>query len=326
MIDDRARQRVDRWLDGDLPVSDEAALESDLRDDAESLAHLADRALLHGLLRELAGRPVVVPVALERRRTVVRSVGFAALGLLVCVVVGTSFVLPTADAGSATIVQKALDRSRDDFDRRYSVRVEPAFPRRWMGSSRPQPPVSTLWVRDRRFVQTTEVDGGTLVWGRDGCGAVWFTVSPRSVAVFGADETSDPLRDACDLRTLDQATLLETLLSNFDLRRVGGTPSTDTIVAHPRDGASRFGRIRIVIERDSLRVSSLVVERRIRGRTTATVHFTLEETAPRDEAIYEWSEQIGPDAEILDRSAGRAARRSLLTEFLRLLRQEPTET
>jgi hypothetical protein len=326
MIDDRARQRVDRWLDGDLPVSDEAALESDLRDDPESLAHLADRALLHGLLRDHAGRSAVVPAALERRRKVVRTVAFTALGLLVCVIVGTSFMLPTADAGSADLVQKALDRSRDDFDRRYSVRVEPAFPRRWVGSSRPKPPVSTLWVRDRRFVQTTEVEGRTLAWGRDGRGAVWFTVSPRSVAVFNADETSDPLRDACDLRTLDQARLLETLLSNFDLRRGGGTPSTDTIVARPRDGASRFGRIQIVIERDSLRVASLVVERRIRGRTTATVHFTLEETAPRDEVIYEWSGHVAPDAEVLDRKLGRAARRSLLAEFLRLLRQEPAES
>jgi hypothetical protein len=145
-------------------------------------------------------------------------------------------------------------------------------------------------------------------------------------AVFGADETPDPLRDACDLRTLDQATLLETLLADFDLRRVSGNRFTNTIVARPRDGASRIGRVWIVIERESLRVRSLVVERRHRGRKTATVHFTLEETAPRDDAIYEWPGHVAPDAEILDRSAGRAARRSLLTEFLRLLKQEPAES
>jgi hypothetical protein len=56
------------------------------------------------------------------------------------------------------------------------------------------------------------------------------------------------------------------------------------------------------------------------------VHFTLEETAPRDEAIYEWPGHVAPDADILDRKLGRAARRSLLTEFLRLLRQEPVES
>lgn len=326
MIDDRARQRIDRWLDGDLPLSDESSLESDLRDDPESLVHLAEGALLHGLLRETAGRPGVVPAALARRRTVARSVACAALGLLVCVVVGTSFVPPSADAGLADLVQKALDRTRGDFDRRYSVRVVPVAPRLWPALPRPRPPVSTLWVRDRRFVQTTEVEGRTLVWGRDGRGAVWFTVSPRSVAVFGPDETPDALRDVCDLRTLDQATLLETLLADFDLRRGGGMPSTDAIVARPRDAASRFGRVLIVIERESLRVRSLVVERRHRGRTVAMVHFTLEEIAPREEAIYEWPGQVGPDAEILDRSAGRVARRSLLTEFLRLLRQDPAES
>jgi hypothetical protein len=326
MTDARVRQRIDRWLDGDLPVDDEAALEQDLHDAPETLTLLADRALLHGLLRDLTGRPVVVPAAVERRRKVVRSVAWSALGLVVCGVLGTLLVLPTADAGSADVVQKALDRSRDDSARRYSVRVEPAFPRLWAAQSRPLPPVSTLWVRDTRFVQSTEIDGRTLAWGRDARGAVWFTVSPGTVAVFGADETPDPLRDACDLRTLDQATLLETLLADFDLRRVGGNRFTNTIVARPRDGESRFGRVWIVIERESLRVRSLVVERRHRGRKTATVHFTLEETAPRDDAIYEWPGHVAPDAEILDRSAGRAARRSLLTEFLRLLKQEPAES
>lgn len=321
MIDERVRMLVDRWLDGDLPGEDEAALERDLRDDPEAVSVLADRALLHGLLRDRV--PGAVPAPAEPRRKVVRPVAWAALSLVTCGVLGVLLALPTADAGSADIVQKALDRWRSDVDRRYSVRVEPAFPRAWAARPRPRPPLSTLWVRDTRFVQTTDVDGRSLAWGRDAGGAVWFTVSPGSVAVFGADETPDPLRDACDLRTLDQATLLETLLSDFDLRRAGGTSSEDTIVARPRDAASRIGRVRIVIDRDSLRVRSLVVERRIRGRTSATVHFALEETAPRDEAIYEWPGHVGPDAEILDRGVGRAARRGLLTEFLRLLRQEP---
>lgn len=323
MIDEPVRQRIDRWLDGDLPVEDEAALERDLHDDPETLSVLAERALLHGLLRDMAGTQATIPARIERRRAV-RSVVWVAAALAACLVAGT-LLLPSADAGSADMVQKALDRWRDDLDRRYSVRVEPAFPRLRWARSRPLPPLSTLWVRGGRFVQTTEVEGQSLSWGRDALGDVWFTVSPRSVAVFAADETPDPLRDACDLRTLDHATLLETLLSRSDLRRGGATSTTETIVARPRDVASRFGRVWIGIERDSLRVRSLVVERRHRGRVVATVHFTLEETTSREESIYEWARHVGPDAEILDRAAGRAARRNLLTEFLRLLRQEPAE-
>ena len=323
MIDEPVRQRIDRWLDGDLPVEDEAALERDLGDLPEAASVLADRALLHGLLRGRA--PATAAAALEARRRVVRPAAWAALAIAACGMLATLLVLPTADAGSADMVQKALERWRDDVDRRYVVRVQPAWPRLRVDPPRPQPPLSTLWVRGARFVQTTEVDGHSLAWGRDARGDVWFTVSPRSVAVFAADETPDPLRDACDLRTLDHATLLETLLADYSLRRVGGDASTDTILARPRDGASPFGRVRITIERDSLRVRSLVVERRLRGRTTATVHFTLEETAPREESIYEWPEHVGPDADVLDHGAGRAPRRRLLTEFLRLLRQEPAE-
>ena len=326
MIDDAVGQNIDRWLDGDLPVAEETALRIALENDPKSLSLLADRAVLHGLLRDVAGRPAITLAWVDRRPAVVRSAAWVALSLAVCFLFGTMLVLPRADAKSADMVRRVLDTLRTDVDRRYSVRVEPAFPRVRAARARPQPPVSTLLVRGTRFVQSTEIEGRFLAWGRDARGAVWFTVSPRSVAVFGADEIPDALGDVSDLRTLDLATMLETLRRDFELERSSGSGATDTIIGRPRDRASRFGRVEISIERESLQVQGMVIQRRHRGRLTATVRFVLEETAARDEGAYEWRGHVDADAEVLDGTAVRGARRDLLTEFLRIVRQEPADS
>ena len=154
---------------------------------------------------------------------------------------------------------------------------------------------------------------------------MWFAVSSRAVALFAPDEIPDGLRDVCDLRTLDLATLLETILEGHDLRRVGGD-RTDTILAHPRRPAGKIGAVTIEIDRESLRVTGATLERRARGRPVATVRFTLEETGAVAEATYDWRSHVDADATILDRSSARGSRRDLLAEFLRLVWREPRDS
>lgn len=221
------------------------------------------------------------------------------------------------------MVRPALDAARGGTDRRYAVRVEPAPARPRDARVRPAAAESTLWVRGDRFVQSTEVEGERLAWGRDAAGAVWFSLSPRTVAVFAADEIPEALRDVCDLRTLELATLLESLLQGFDLERGAGDGATETIVARPRSRDSRLGTVEIAIDRDTRQVLGAVLERRRRGRFVATVRFTLEETGPRDDEAYRWQAHVGSDAAVLDRDAARGARRDLLAEFLRLLARIP---
>lgn len=325
MIDRNDRHHIDQWLDGELPAEDEATLAQLLQDDPERLSYLADRALLHVHLREAADRlrPIDAPSA--RRLPSRRHVFWTTAALLAfCLVV--TLALPRATASPGDLVKKALEACNLVIDRRYSVRVEPARAHLREALGRPSPPESTLWVRDACFVQSTEVHGRSLSWGRDARGAVWFALSPHSVAVFDADEIPDALRDVCDLRTLDLPTLLASLLDDFDLERAGGTGTADTILARPRTRTSRFGTVEIAIDRDSLRVLSVVLERRVRGRTVARVRFTLEETDARDETTYEWRGHVDPDADVRDRGAMRGARRDLLNEFLGLLRQDPDVT
>ena len=329
MIGDDIRLKIDRWLDGDLPETDEAALGQALENDPDSLALLADRAMLHALLQEATGRVVVAGGRIGTRRKFVQPLAWIAAAAAACAVLGGLMSLPQATASPAAVVKQALEACRTLLDRRYAVRIEPAQPGLRNPAGRPLPSrESTLWARDARFVQSLEVSGRTLVWGRDVRGAVWFAVSRRAVAVFEADEIPDPLRELCDLRTLDLETLLASLLADFDLERTGRTASTDTIVArpHPGTGPSKFGPVEIEIDRQSSLVRSVVLERRHREWAVAVARFTLEETASREDVRYEWRTHVDPDAEVRDRGSALGARRELLGEFLRLLRRLPAES
>ena len=327
MMTDDTRLKVDRWLDDDLSVADEATLQQALEGEPGTLAHLADRALLHGLLRESGDRAAVVAVSMQPRRRFDRRVACGVAAVLACIIVGGIVSLRPATASPTAVVRKALEACGTLVDRRYAVRIEPTGTGRRGFTVRPQSPRdSTLWVRGTRFVQMAEVPGRTLVWGRDARGAVWFAVSRRSVAVFEADEIPESLRDLCDLRTLDLETLLTSLLKDFECERIGSTSGVDTILARPRAGtASRVGPVEIEIDEDSLLVTNVVLERRHHDWAVGRVRFELEETSIGQESLYEWPDHVDSDADVRDRGAVPGARRELLGEFLRLLRRDAME-
>lgn len=329
MIRDDVRLKIDQWLDGDLPDADETALNQALENDQDSLAHLVDRAMLHGLLRETAGRAVAVVDPVATRRRFSRPVAWITAAAVACAMLGGLISLPQATASPIAVVKKALEACRTLLDRRYAVRIEPARPGLRHLNGRDMPlRESTLWARDARFAQSAEISGRNLVWGRDAGGAVWFAVSRRAVAVFEADEIPDALRELCDLRTLDLETLLASLLADFDLERTRRTGTTDTILAQPRAGTApaRLGPVEIEIDRQSWLVRSVVLERRHREWAVAITRFTLEETASREDGRYEWRTYVDPDAEVRDRGSALGGRRELLGEFLRLLRRLPAES
>lgn len=330
MTKNDTRLQIDRWLDGDLPEADEAALQVVLENDRESVTFLAHRAVLHGLLRDAAGRVIVEGGGVEPGRcwSLGRPVVWVAAAALVCMIVVGLSSLPQATASPVAVVQKALDTCGTLLDRRYAVRMEPSRAALRNGAGRSLVSrESTLWARDSRFRQSMEVAGRHLVWGRDARGAVWFSVLRRAVAVFEADEIPDALAEVCDLRTLDLELLLASLLVDFDLERTGRTASSDMIVARPRAGTgqSTFGSVELEIDRESMLVRSVVLERRHRDRQVAIVRFTLEETASGREAEYEWRSHVDPDAEVRDRQSALGGRRELLVEFLRLLRRAAME-
>jgi hypothetical protein len=330
MITAELKQRLDLWLDGELPAEEVSMLQKELENSPDAVAFLADRAILNQLLvraggtETLAGETHVQP-APHRRRWFLRTSTWAAVTSAVATLFLVSLAMvPKAAASPMELVQRALAACQALLDRRYTVEVEPnTVLRRNPFRQRTATSASTLWVRGSQFVQIFDSPVGKLVWGRDAQGAVWFTLSERAGAIFKAGEVPEQLEEICELRTLDLQNLLENLLSDFELEQSQQEGDNYRIEARPKPGrkSSKFGPVELEIERGTSLVRRASVERLIEGRTVAVVSFSLEEVASQNDSLYEMKTYLQPDAEVLDRSSRRGRRSELLREFMQQIRK-----
>jgi hypothetical protein len=331
MITAELKQRLDLWLDGELPIEEVALLQSELENSPDAVAFLADRAILNELLvraaatEPIAGESRVQPAPPQSRRWFLRTSTWAAAAAAVATLFLVSLAMvPKAAASPMELVQRALAACQALLDRRYTVEIEPnTVLRRGPFRQRTATPASTLWVRGSQFVQIFDSPVGKLVWGRDVEGAVWFTLSERAGAIFKAGEVPEQLEEICELRTLDLQNLLENLLSDFELEQSSQERDNYRIEARPKPGrkSSKFGPVELEMERGTSLVRRASVERLIEGRTVAVVSFSLEEVASQNDSLYEMKTYLQPDAEVLDRSSRRGRRSELLREFMQQIRK-----
>jgi hypothetical protein len=338
MIDESLKRQIDRWLDDDLPETDESGLRRTLASDTEAIDFLCERALLHQALANSGAFVGEMPQSVRQAGTIeprtedrwrsVRgrfgrpwlwgTVTAAAIGLLIL----SMAFLPTVGANPARLVERTLAEYRETADRCYDVKIElgSAF-RRGPFSRRQARFDSELWVRGDSFTQTYDSEGQSLVWGRDARGAVWFSVTADAVAIFEADEIPTALQELCDVRTLDLPTLLESLLRDCELRSVSGHRGISTILARPRAGSgAKFINAEIEIETDSLLVRSVTLQRGIDGRAVATTRFVLEQVTSVDDSMYDMRSHLRKDAEVLDGVTRLRRRAELFRAFLQRLR------
>jgi len=330
MITADLKQRLDLWLDGELPSGEVALLQSDLENSPDAVAFLADRAILNELLVRaavtdpLSGELHVQPEP-QRRRWFLRTSTWAAAAAAIATLVLVSLaMIPKASASPMELVQQALAACQALLDRRYSVEVDPnTVLRRGPFRQRTGIPASTLWVRGAQFVQIFDSPGGKLVWGRNAQGTVWFTLSGRVGTIFKAGEVPEQLEEICELRTLDLQILLENLLSDFELEPSQQEGSIYRIEAWPKLArkSSKFGPVELEIERETSLVWRASVERLNEGRTVVVVSFSLEEVAAQNDSLYEMKTYLQPDAEVFDRGSRRGWRSELLREFMQQIRK-----
>jgi hypothetical protein len=338
MIPESLRQQIDQWFDGELPESERHDLGRSLERFPEALKYFCDRGLLHQMLAEASAFSAAPKVPAERPRSGarlfrgtrwrLRAVFMAATAVVAVVVLCLQLFLPPAAAGPAELVRRTLAEFQSSTDRCYSVHVESGGLQRRTGFRRRiRLPDSTLWVRGNRFAQEFEAEDGQLVWGRNSAGAVWFSVSGKTAAVFESDEVPEVLSDACDLRTLQLPTLLETLLRDYDLEYSSRRPETSRVLARPRSVtmSSKYGDIEIDIDPQSLLVRRVALERLRDQRVVAVVSFSLVEVRSREESLYELTAHLDPAAEALDHSGKAGGRAELLREFLQRLRAAQPE-
>ena len=120
--------------------------------------------------------------------------------------------------------------------------------------------------------------------------------------------------------------MLRSILADFHLRREPTTnPDTYLIHAEVKDGHtnSRYRSALLEMDAASHVLRRVVLHRMHKGRSVATVTFTLVQSALNDDASYTLAGHLSPDAEVLDRQTGRGKRGQLVVEFLRLVRVRP---
>lgn len=328
MMPEQVRQQIDRWFDGELTEAEQDQLRQTLETLPEALEYFSDRGLLHQMLAEtsaFSGPAAVLPEPGATRRTLLWAASFAAGCLALCCLL----LLPPAVASPAELVRRTLAEFQSTVDRCYTVSVESGAGLRRTGFRRQlRLTDSMLWVRGNRFTQTFAANDGQLIWGRNSRGAVWFSMSGKSAAVFEPDEVPKPLADACELRTLQLPTLLETLLRDYDLEYSSSDSRTNRILAKPRSAtaSAKYGSIEIDIDPQSLLVQRVTLERFSDQRLMAVVSFSLVEVKSRDESLYELTGNLQPTATVLDRHARIGSRSELLRVFLQRIRAPRPES
>ena len=337
MIPDSLKQQIDQWLDDDLNEEDQVRLKRVLESTPEALDFLCDRALLHQMLLKSADRESIAFVTIDKPDT---SASYARLPVhpvprmklpwvwassaaIVCLLLITLFLLPDAIASPAVIVQKTLSAFQAEIDRCYTVKVDAEVPlRRNRLIRRAIPSDSKLWVRGSQFVQTYEDIDEPIAWGRNERGAVWFTVSGETVAVFEANEIPEVLQELCELRCLQLPNLLESLLRDYDLEYASSDQDSQVILAKPRAKSPKlkYGEVEVEVELNSLLVRRVTLERTKDSRPVAVISFLFEKTEQQPDAFYDPQTHSKIDSQVWDSGSRPGKRAELLREFLQKLR------
>lgn len=308
-----------RYLDGVASLEETQELEAlivkdaSLRQDFLRYTHL-DSALA-GVRRSQPS--VVVP-----RRSVWlswRPLTAAAAGLmLTALIVGLIFSSLT-QASAAAVVQHALKAHTALLDRCYRVEVR--------GAARtvvPRSQESLLWTRGDRFWNQIEADGKSVAWGRDEAGGVWFALSRKEGARLAANEVPEALAQACELRSLEMESLLQTILADFALRREPASSGADVIHAELKAGSvSKYRSALLEADAESGVLRRVELHREHQGRVVAVISAALVESSLQDVAGYTLEGHLDADAAIYEGESGRVRRAALIADFLTLVRVRP---
>lgn len=280
--------------------------------DAEA-ARTDARGLADRVLSKLANEPPAEPAKeLSRPRRAWRKIAaFAGLAGLAATVLIAVFVLSgtrEATASPAEVVKAARDTAAPNEARCYRVtvnlpaRMRESFPLLALDAEAPR----TLCTRGNRFVVEPGF-GGKGAWGRDETGRVWAAPTREGAVAFDETELPAPLRTAVKIHELELTSLLDEVLTDFDLA-FSEPPSrgaeTYSITATRRGEAQpfRITSTELVIEKKTKVVRSLTIHRKTLNDGTATIAFALTGTAPRDDAAFTPEGHLNPGAPVYDRT------------------------
>lgn len=206
-------------------------------------------------------------------------------------------------ASAITLVQDAQKVHAQPIDRCYEIQtqLEPALMETY--GILPTQPRARLWTRgDRFWVESLQGKHGWSM-GRDEQGRVWFASLRGTGFRFQADEVPEPLRIACELRSMRIETLLREVLVDFDLREEMAPPghAKDTRMVRATLKPDRHRALRAVtieMENASKVLKRVVLSRTYPGGAASTVTFTLVAEGHQKDEVYRLEGHVNAEGSI----------------------------
>ena len=135
--------------------------------------------------------------------------------------------------------------------------------------------------------------------GSESDGTLWISLSRFRGMKIEEDELGQGLKNIRDLYGLKLETILTGLLEDHDLEYVSKNEFTTLIAATPTTNRGWIRQVTIEIDRETKVIRKLVAERRSALRGSSTVTFTLAETRPPNEMMFELDGHLIENAIVL---------------------------
>jgi hypothetical protein len=170
-----------------------------------------------------------------------------------------------------------------------------------------------IWTRGDRFYVTSPQAGGQRAWGLDDRQRLWMAPFPWVGFVFEPGEVPEPMAVVCGVYTMRLETLLDELMTDFDVVAESPRPDTPPEVVRIR-AALKPGRVHPNLRDATLEVDArakvitrAVLTRTHRGRPVAVVTLSLSETRPQSDDHYQLAGHLTSHALVFgpDRPRGR---------------------
>jgi hypothetical protein len=287
-----------------------------LRSRLEQEASRIDPRPLHARIRNTLRKAAE---AQAPRRKLVRRLawGLAAAAAVALAFVGGLRVGPV-QANPETLVREARKAHQLPLERCYLVEAQHEPP---LDESNPMllpPRTIRVWTQGDRFWVEVSKGERRWAWGRDEQGTIWMALGPRHGLRIEADEATEYLTRLCDLFSMRPETLLNDVLRDFELRREEAADAGMQIVSAEPRPERRHAAIRqatLEIDAESKVVRRVRLERAFLGQPMPTVTFTLAESRPPDEALYQLEGHLASPHRVFSRTAEPERRRELLMRW-----------
>jgi hypothetical protein len=336
--DERTRQLIAEFIDGELSAADAAELSRLMKTDPRHAEQVVDQLLLDSLLSEELGSEsltALVDLVADApprgaRLQAAASTGVFRLprgsrrfwqslgGVAVVAALMAAFLLgrweSSALANAATIVEAAREIHAAPVERIYIVRTE----RSATGDAGfPIPRDVRVATQGDRFYVEMNHGERRWFWGLDANGAIWLTLGPRRAIIVDQEECGAPLQYISHLYTLNLESLLQNFLKHCTLIHEEGPGAAHSITAIPRRRwrAGGLRKATIDVDRETKAVRRLVIERDSPQHGASTVTFTLVDVRAPDEAKYRPEGHLVEPFRLLTRETQPDKRRELLLNW-----------